>query len=58
MSIVDLRGRRVFHETSAGAAIVWNCRDASGSVVPSGIYIAAIVTRDSKRFYQSFSVAK
>ena len=58
VSIVDLRGRRVFHETSAGAAIVWNCRDASGSVVPSGIYIAAIVTRDSKRFYQSFSVAK
>ncbi|MDD5303446.1 MAG: Ig-like domain-containing protein [Elusimicrobia bacterium] len=58
VSIVDLHGRRVFHETSAGPAIVWNCRDGSGSVVPSGVYIASIVTRDSRRLYQSFTVAK
>lgn len=58
VSIVDLHGRRIFHETSSGPAIVWNCRDASGSIVPSGVYIAVIVTRDSKRLYQSFSVAR
>lgn len=58
VSIMDLRGRRVFHETTSGPPIVWNCKDGSGRVVPSGVYIASIVTRDSERLYQSFAVAK
>ena len=58
VSIVDRRGRQVFYADSTGAAIVWNCRDASGRIVPSGVYIANIVTRDSKRLNQSFTVVK
>lgn len=58
VSIVDLRGRRVFHETSSGTPIVWACRDGSGGLVPSGVYIARITTRDSREVYQSFAVAK
>ena len=58
VSILDIRGRRVFHETSDGRPLVWNGRDSSGRLVPSGVYIAVIVTRDSKRLYQSFTVAK
>lgn len=58
VTIVDVRGALVFHASSAAAAIVWNCRDASGRVVPSGVYVANILTKDSKRIYQSFAVVK
>lgn len=58
VSIVDVRGRRVFHQAANGAPLSWNGRDAGGSLVPSGVYIAIIVTRASKRVYQSFVVAK
>lgn len=59
VTITDVRGRQVFHGVAAGAApIVWDCRDASGRVVESGVYIANIVVRGSKRRYQSFAVAK
>lgn len=60
VTIFDLRGRKVFHGTSSDPAspIVWNCRDAAGRVVPSGVYLAKILTRDSKPVYQSFAVAK
>ena len=58
--IYDARGRQVFHGSSAssGSPVVWDCRDASGRVVPSGVYIAKIRTRDSRQIYQSFAVAK
>ena len=60
VSIFDLRGKLVFHASSAGpgSPVVWNCRDAGGRIVPSGIYLAKILTRDSRRIYQSFAVAK
>lgn len=58
VSIMDLRGRRVFRETRSGAPIEWNCRDGSGNFVASGVYIARIKTRDSKDVYQTFAVAK
>lgn len=58
VSIMDLRGRRVFRETRSGAPIVWNCKDGSGNFVASGVYIARIRTRDSKDVYQTFAVAK
>lgn len=58
--IYDVRGKQVFHGTSSGAGspVVWNCKDASGRVVASGVYIAKILTRDSQQLYQSFAVAK
>ncbi|MFI5349442.1 MAG: Ig-like domain-containing protein [Elusimicrobiota bacterium] len=58
--VYDARGRQVFHGTSAspGAPVVWDCKDSSGRVVPSGVYIAKIRTRDSRQIYQSFAVAK
>ncbi len=58
VSIVDLDGRQVFHAVSSGAPIVWNGRDSSGTLVPSGVYTARILTRDAKRLYQSFAVVK
>jgi hypothetical protein len=60
VTVFDLRGRSVFHASqgASGASIVWNCRDGSGKIVPSGVYIAEIVTADSKRLYQSFAVVK
>jgi hypothetical protein len=58
VSIIDIRGRRVFHASSDGGPIVWNGRESSGGLVASGVYIAIIVTRDSRRLYQTFAVAK
>lgn len=58
VSIIDIRGRRVFHATYSGAPIAWNGRESSGGLVPSGVYIAAIVDRDGRRLYQTFTVAK
>lgn len=58
VTIVDIRGRSVFHRTANGSTISWNGRDDSGRLVPSGVYIAIVVTRSSKRVYQSFVVAK
>jgi len=58
VTVVDLRGRRIFHAKADGGALAWDCRDGSGRVVPSGVYIAVVVTREGKRVYQSFVVAK
>ena len=60
VSIFDLRGKLVFHGTSTGpgSPVVWSCRDGAGRVVPSGVYLAKILTRDSRQIYQSFAVAK
>lgn len=58
VSIIDIRGRRVFHATADGGPIVWNGRESSGGLVASGVYVAAIVTRDGRRLYQTFVVAK
>jgi hypothetical protein len=58
--IFDVRGRQVFHQSSAAPAapVVWDGRDGSGRVVPSGVYVAKIRTSDSSLVYQSFTVAK
>lgn len=58
VSIVDMRGRRVYHAKFEGKPLVWEGRDASGRIVPSGVYIAVVVTKSSKRLYQTFAVAK
>ncbi|MCM2303762.1 MAG: hypothetical protein NDJ72_03620, partial [Elusimicrobia bacterium] len=58
VTIIDIRGRRVFHGTANGGPLVWNGRESSGGLAPSGVYIAAIVDRDGRRFYQTFTLAK
>ncbi|MCM2305323.1 MAG: Ig-like domain-containing protein [Elusimicrobia bacterium] len=58
VSIVDVRGRRVFRETSSGAPVKWDGKDSTGKVVPSGAYIAVITTQAGKRVYQTFAVVK
>lgn len=58
VSIVDMRGRRVYHAKFEGQPLVWDGRDGSGRIVPSGVYIAVVVTKSSKRLYQTFAVAK
>lgn len=60
VSIFDLRGKLVFHGSSGGpgSPVVWDCRNAAGGIVPSGVYLAKILTRDSRQIYQSFAVAK
>jgi hypothetical protein len=58
--IYDLRGRQVFHASASGPSfpVVWDCKDPSGRVVASGVYVAKIRTSDSRLVYQSFAVAK
>jgi hypothetical protein len=59
VSVFSLQGRLVFRQAqNGGAAIVWNCRDAGGRIVPTGVYIARIRTADSGVVYQSFAVVK
>lgn len=58
VSIMDMRGRRVYHAKFEGKPLVWDGRDGSGRIVPSGVYIAVVVTKSSKRLYQTFAVAK
>jgi hypothetical protein len=60
VSIFDLRGKQVFHESSSGPGVpvVWSARDASGRVLSSGVYLARIITRSSKQVMQSFSIVK
>jgi hypothetical protein len=59
VSIFDLRGRLVFHRSQeAGVPIVWNCRDRSGRIPPSGIYIARIRTAEAETVYQSFALVR
>ena len=60
VTIFDVLGRRVFHADSpgAGAPVVWDCRDGSGRLLESGVYLAAIVKRDGGKLSQSFSIVK
>jgi len=60
VSVFDVQGRRVFHASSQGAAapVVWDCRDGSGRLLESGVYLATIIKRDGGRIHQSFSIAK
>ncbi len=58
VTIVDMRGRRIYHAKAEGKPLVWDGRDGSGNIVSSGVYIAVVVTRASKRVYQTFAVAK
>lgn len=60
VTVFDVRGRKVFHAGSGGPGnpLVWKCRDDSGRMVESGVYVARIVTQDSGVQFQTFSVAK
>jgi hypothetical protein len=59
VTIVDIRGRKVFHASrnDSDPVIVWNCRE-DGRMVASGVYIAQILTRNSEKVYQSLVVVK
>jgi hypothetical protein len=60
VSVFDIRGHRVFHAVSPGpsAPVIWDCKDGSGRVLESGVYLATIVKRDGGSLSQSFSIAK
>ena len=59
VSVYNVRGRLVFHGSQQdGASIVWNCKDGSGRVDESGVYIAKIKTASSGVLYQSFALVK
>ena len=59
VSIFNVRGRMVFHESQAGGApIVWRGTDAQGRLVESGVYVARLKARDAGTLYQSFAVVK
>ena len=59
VSIYSIRGQLVFHGSQqSGTPIIWNCRDGSGRIRESGIYIAKIRKSDSQVLYQSFALVK
>jgi GH18 family chitinase len=59
VSIYNIKGRLVFQGSQRGGApIVWNCRDGTGRIRESGVYIAKILSKDSGILYQSFSLVK
>jgi hypothetical protein len=61
VTIFDLKGRNIYHGTRAGSptgSLFWDCRDAQGQTVASGVYIAKIRKRDGSYVYQSFAVVK
>jgi hypothetical protein len=59
VTIYSAKGRQVFHGSQQGGApIVWNCRDGSGRIDESGVYIAKIKTNGSGVLYQSFALVK
>ncbi len=60
VEVFDAGGRRiaVLTRTGGGAALRWDCRDSSGRLVDSGVYIAKIRRKDNSFLYQSFAVVK
>ncbi|MDD5655751.1 MAG: Ig-like domain-containing protein [Elusimicrobia bacterium] len=59
VSVFDVRGRRVFRGARRGGApIAWNCRDETGRIVRSGVYLAKIRTAGEGVVYQSLAVVK
>jgi hypothetical protein len=59
VTIYDIKGRLVYHASQQGGApIVWNCKDGSGRIDASGVYIAKIKTNGSGVLYQSFALVK
>lgn len=57
--IFDVQGRSVFHRSrDGGTPIVWDCRDGSGRVLESGVYIAKIKDDVDGDVYQSFAIVK
>jgi GH18 family chitinase len=59
VTIYDLKGHQVFHgSNSGGSPIVWDCKDGSGRVRGSGVYIAKIRKADSGVLYQSFALVR
>jgi len=60
VTIFDAAGRQVFSNSrSAGdPRLSWNCRDASGRLVDSGVYIARIRKADNGVVLQTFAVVK
>jgi hypothetical protein len=60
VTIIDIRGRKVFQASrhDSEPVIVWNCRDDSGRMLPSGVYIAQVISTDSQKHHQSFVIVK
>lgn len=59
VSVFNLLGREVFRASRQGGnPIVWDCKDGSGRVRESGVYIARIRRSDSEVLFQSFALVK
>jgi hypothetical protein len=60
VTITDFNGRKIAHlmETSPGLGVIWKCKDDSGKLVPTGVYIAKIKTRTGSTIFQSLCIAK
>lgn len=59
VSVFDASGRRVYQAAKPpGGRVRWDCRDGSGRLVDSGLYIARIRKRDLGLVFQSFAVVK
>lgn len=58
VTIMDPKGREVFHSMKNGGPIAWDARDGSGRIVPAGIYIARIRKQGGGTAYQSLAIVK
>lgn len=58
VTIIDPKGREVFHATKSGGSIAWDGRDGSGRIVAAGVYIARIRKQGGGTAYQSLAVVK
>ena len=48
VKITDLNGNLIYQTKSLGGQVIWNCRNAKGVRVASGIYLVLSATEDSK----------
>ncbi|MGQ0645179.1 MAG: hypothetical protein ACT4O3_06765 [Elusimicrobiota bacterium] len=58
VEVLDQDGRLVFSKSDPNGGIVWDGRDASGNIVPSGVYICKIKGPGGEMAYHSVAVVK
>ena len=47
LAVFDLNGNLIHQQSSSGAQLVWNLRNANGNVVANGVYLYRVSLRDS-----------